>query len=125
MQTESTAVVNTAYFDNITAQVNAIQGVDVCVGVQEILDEAAVAVQAQLDAIRKEISALLPLSGSPGSLGAVISWIKSMASQYAAAIAAYEAEITQTLAAVGRLEAAIASLSKRLVTCNLSLPSIS
>lgn len=121
---QGTSLIDTSYFDNLTAQVNAIQGGNACAELQKIINDAGASIEAELTAIRDQIAKILPLISLPTSLGSVIAWISSFAAPMIAAYANLLATEAAVLAAVGRLESAVAAAAGRLVSCSITLPSI-
>jgi len=76
MQPQGTALVNTAYFSDLTAQINAT---NVCTELQALVNSIMAMLQAEVTAIKAQIAALLPLLSLPTDLGSVITWITHFA----------------------------------------------
>lgn len=124
MQSQGTTAGTAAYFDNMTAQINAIDNVP-CEVLQTLVNTVAADIQAQLAAIRAQIAALTIIVKIPGAnLGEIVTWIENFVAPYIKALAAFEAQLVQVLAAVARLEAAIASAAARLTSCTIVIPPI-
>ena len=122
MQPQGAAVVNTAYFDALTAEINAI---DTCAALQAIVNTAMASLQAEVTAIESQIAALVPLITIPTNLAGVITWITNFAGPIIRTSENYAAQLTQTLAAIERLSSAIEAAAGRLTSCSISVPSIS
>lgn len=124
MQPQGSGAVNTAYLDNITAQINAIENVP-CEVLQSLANTVAADIEAQLTAIRAQISSLTAIVTIPGAnLGAIVGWITSFVAPYEIALATYEAQLSQILGAVAALESAIANAAARLTSCTITVPPI-
>ena len=118
----SAPLVNTAFFDNLTAQVNAL---DVCSELQALADEAMAALQAQITAIEQQIAALLPVITIPeANLGAIITWITNFVAPYIAASEAYAAQAAQMATSIAALASAIENAASRITHCTVTVPSI-
>jgi hypothetical protein len=121
MQPQGTALVNTAYFTQLTADINAVNG---CADLQLLVNLAMATLQAEITAIEAQIASLLPLITMPTDLGSVISWITNFATPLIKPYANYIAQLEQTLAAITALVAAIEKAAARLVNCHITVPGI-
>jgi hypothetical protein len=121
MQPEGTALVNTSYFAELTARVNAI---NVCSDLQEVVSSVMASLQAEVTSIERQISSLLPLTTIPTDLGSVISWITNMATPYIAAYNNLIAQQAAVLAAIAELTSAIDNAASRIEGCVVTVPSI-
>jgi hypothetical protein len=123
MQPEGSGPVNPTYFTELTAQINAIQGTGACAELQSVVNAAAASIQAELTAIRAQITALTPIitlpSANPGS---ILTWITNFTAPYVAALAKFEAQLADVLASIAALESAIVGAAERLLTCTISIP---
>jgi hypothetical protein len=124
MQPQGTGVTNPAYFSELTAQINGIQGGGACAAIQEIVTQAMKSIQGVVDAIKQKIEALLPLTSVPSDLGSVISWIKGMQAPFLKAYEDATAELAQVLSSVAALVTAIGEAAARLVGCSITIPTV-
>lgn len=118
---QGTALVNTEYFDSITAQINAL---DDCSILQTLVNQVMATLQAEVTAIESQIAALLPLITLPTDLASVISWITSFATPAIRAYENYLATITAVMASINGLITAIQNAASRLTHCTISIPAI-
>jgi hypothetical protein len=126
MTPQGTANVNTGYIDNLTAQINAIQGTAACADLQKAVNAASASIEAELSAIRSQIAALAPIITIPAANpGAIVAWITSLVSPQITAYNNYVAQLSATLAAVARLETAIGAAAARLTSCTITIPPMS
>lgn len=119
MQPQGTALVNTAYFNSLTAQINAI---DTCAALQAVVNTVMATLQAEIAAIEEQIASLLPLITLPTDLGSVIAWITKLAGPYIAAYENYIAQLAATVAAITALATAIENAASRLTHCTITIP---
>ena len=121
MQPQGTALVNTQFFADLTAQVNAIE---ICADLQAVVTAAMASIQAQVTAIQQQIVALLPLTTIPHDLPSVITWISNLAGPYVIAHDNYIAQLAQVLAAIGSLVTAIENAASRMTSCSITIPAV-
>lgn len=122
---QGTSLIDTSYFDSLTAQVNGIQGTGACEEVQDIVDAAAASINAELTAIRAQIAKLLPATSLPSAnLGSIVTWITNFAAPLITAYNNLIATEAAVLSAVANLEAAVAAAAARLTSCTITIPSI-
>lgn len=119
------AATNPAYFASLTAQINALQGTGACAALQSIVNQVTASLQAEVTAIKVQISGLATMITPPTDLGSCISWITAA---QAPIIQAYEkalAQLTAFLASVAALVAAMQAAAARMTSCTITVPSIS
>ena len=121
MQPQGSSLVNAAYFEQLTADVNAIDG---CAALQAIVNAAMATLQAEVTAIETQIASLLPLITLPTNLGQVITWIANFATPLIKPYLNYIQQLEQTLAAIAQLTQAIEAAAKRLEHCSITVPAI-
>ena len=124
MQPQGTGVTNPAYFADLTAQINAIEGTDACAQVQALVDTAFASLQAQITAIKHLIDSLLPQTTVPSDLGSVIAWIKSFQAPILKAYNDAIAQLEAVQASIAALATAIANAAARLTSCTITIPTI-
>lgn len=125
MNPQGSSLIDTSYFDSLTNQINAIQGTGACAELQSVVNDAAASVEATLAAIRAQMAALLPATTLPGaSLGSIVTWITNFAAPLITAYNNLIATEAAVLAAVAKLETAIASAAARLTSCSITIPPI-
>ncbi len=121
MQPQGASLVNAAYFEQLTADVNAIDG---CAALQALVNAAMGTLQAEVTAIEGQIASLLPLITLPTNLGQVISWIAAFATPLVKPYENYITQLAQTTAAIAQLTQAIEAAAKRLEHCTITVPPI-
>lgn len=121
MQPQGTALVNTAYFDSLIAQVNAI---DLCADLQAFVNEIMASLQAEVTAIEAKIAALAPIITLPTDLASVITWITNFVDPEIQAALNYANQVTQLVAKIAELATAIENAAARLTSCTISIPAI-
>jgi hypothetical protein len=120
---QGTSLIDTSYFTNLTAQVNAIQGGNSCSDLQDMVTKAAASIEAELAAIRAQIAALLPVTTGPSaSLGSIVAWINSFIAPLQVAYANFIATEAAILSAVSSLESAIVAAAGRMTSCSITIP---
>jgi hypothetical protein len=122
---QGTGVTNPAYFSELTAQINGIQGTGACAAIQSLVTKAMASIQAAVTAIKDQLTALLPQIAVPTDLGSAISWIKSVQAPFLKAYDDATAQLTQILSSVSALVTAIENAAGRLIGCSISIPTIS
>lgn len=122
MQPQGTALVNSDYFTQLTADVNAI---DACADLQVLVTNAMATLQAEISGIEGQIAALLPLITPPTSLSGVIGWIGRFTAPMLISYQNYAAQLTQTLAEIATLATAIEHAASRLTNCSITTPAMS
>ena len=121
MQPQGAALVNAAYFSNLTAEVNGIQ---TCAELQAFADLVMADFQAQITAIEAQIALLAPIIVIPTDLPSVITWITNFIAPQLRAYTAYAEQVTQTLSAIATLAAAIEAAAARIASCSVTVPTI-
>lgn len=121
MQPQGSAIINQAWFDKTTAELNAI---DKCADLQAIVNAAFATLSAEVAAVRAQIAALLPLLTLPTSLGAIISWISSFGTGLTAPYLKYVAQLAQLLSNIATLTAAATAAAGRILNCAITVPPI-
>ena len=121
MQPQGTALLNAAYFDQLTADINKI---DACAQLQAVVNAAMATLQAEVNAIEAQIAALLPIITVPTSLGGVIDWISKFVAPQLKTYLNYIAQLEQTLEAIARLAQAAQAAADRLTHCSVTVPPI-
>lgn len=121
MQPQGTGLVNTAYFDSLTAQIN---GINLCADLQAVVNEVMETLQAQVNAIEAQIAALLPLITLPTDLASIITWIGHLAAPYIEAYNNFIAQLAQVLAKIAALVTAIENAAARITHCSITVPPI-
>lgn len=122
MQPQGTGQINTAYYDNLVAQINAVPS---CAGLQPVIDKAMASLAVEVSAIRAQIAALVPIITIPAANpAAIVAWITSFVAPYQTAHTNYISQLTQTLAQYERVAAAIAAAAARFTSCSVSVPTI-
>jgi len=125
MEPAGTAATNPAYFSELTAQINAIQGTGACAEIQRVVNLAFASIQAELTSIRNEIAKLVPIVAIPSaSPGAIVTWITNFVAPYEAALVAFNAQVSAIISGVAALAAAIGAAAARLVGCTITIPTV-
>lgn len=96
---------NTQYFANLTAQVNAVPCDHLPALVTKILDK----VNTLETSIQNRINAIAPLLVVPTNLPGVLTWIENMINQYVVPYNKELAQLAELEAAVVTLQAAISN----------------
>lgn len=119
MNAQGSLIVDTAYFDSLTARINAAtSGAEL----QRLVDDAFPSVQAQVSAVHAQIAALAPalelLSLNPASLPSVITFIQKLVTEiltpYLQPYITYTAQLSATVASATALAAAVQSKASSL-----------
>jgi hypothetical protein len=119
MDAQGSSLCNDAYFDNAIAQLNAI---DACADLQGLVSELMASLQAEVAAIRGEITALLPTLTIPHDLGSVIAWITAQIAPSQVAHDNYLAQLVHLSTKIGQLAAAASAAAARLTSCSITVP---
>jgi hypothetical protein len=127
-QPQGSSLIDTAYFDSLTAQINAI---NVCSELQAVVNEAFSTLQNEKNAIEAQIEALLPalaLLELPTDLGSVISWIGNLVTGLINPIVLpytnYAAQLIAQAEAIANLVTAIENAASRIESCSITVPPI-
>ena len=118
MLPQGTSLINTKYFDDLTDQINRIDG---CAELQALVSTITADMQAQINSLGQQITILAPLIIVPGSLGGVITWISNFVNSIMPTYLAAIATITQTIAAVEKLTAALENAASRITHCSITV----
>ena len=121
MQPQGTSLLNTAWIDELTNDINQI---DACAALQALVNTAMATLQAEVNAIEAQIAALLPLIVIPTNLAGVIAWITKFIDPQIQAYLNYVAQLEQLLTAIAALTQAIQGAAERLTHCSITVPSI-
>ena len=125
---QGASLIDTAYFNSLTAQINAI---NVCSELQAVVNEAFSTLQNEKNAIEAQIEALLPalaLLELPTDLGSVISWIGNLVTSVINPLVLpytnYATQLVQQAEAVANLITAIENAAARIKSCSITIPPI-
>lgn len=128
MAVQGASVIDTEFFESLTAQINAI---NVCSELQTVVNEAFATLQAEKNAIEAQIANLLPilaLATLPTDLGSVITWIGNLATSLINPIiipyANYANLLIQQATAIANLVTAIENAASRIESCSIEIPTI-
>lgn len=121
MQPQGTALVNTAYFDSLIAEINSI---NLCADLQAVVNQVMASLQAEISGIEAQIAALAPIITLPTDLPSVITWITHFVDPQITAAANYAIQVEQMVAKISALASAIESAAARLESCTITVPTI-
>ncbi len=109
------AAINTAWIDNLTAQINAAPD---CRALQQVVNQVQAIMQAQLDAVADQIERLAEMIIAPTNLTQVIAYLAKVAGMY-------EAQYAQALATQAALLAAytnlLAAIDNKIASLNCTI----
>ncbi len=122
MQPQGTALLNAAWVDQLTTDLNKIEA---CGELQGVVNAAMATLQAEVNAIETQIAALLPITTVPTNLAGVIAWITKFIGPQTQAYLNYIAQLAQLADSIARLTQAMEAAAGRLTHCSITVPSVS
>lgn len=122
-----TSPINAAYFNNLTAQVNAATS---CAELQAIATKAITSANAALASASAQLATITPmlalLTAPTASLGSIVTWITSLISEYLTPqlipATTLAAQVAQMTVAIAELTAAITSAAGKFESCTITIP---
>jgi hypothetical protein len=118
VEPQGTAAVNSAFFTNAIAQINTI---DLCADLQAVIGPLMVDLQTEVNTIKAQIAAFLPILNIPHDLGAVITWITNFVAPQQAAWNTYTAQLAALASNIGARTAAISAAIARIEGCSITV----
>lgn len=129
---QGTAVINTAYFDNIIDQLNGLSNLEqeACAYLQQVIEQVFADIEAQIQSLLDKLQKLIPpleIFPLPQSLQDLITWAEKVAKSIAGpALAAYATvviNITLIATKVAEIQQAIQSVLSNGLNCSPNIPS--
>lgn len=126
MTPQGSILTDTAYIDNVIAQLNHI---NLCADLQALITKAMASIQAHIAAVEMQIANLLPLKALldiPTDLASALSWIeKLIAAQIQPGYNAYlnyVEQLAQLVVKIAQLTEAATAAAARIVSCAITVP---